>query len=70
VWRLDEDARAVAGVLFAAAGASVFEIGEDLNSISNDIVGLARFYIDDKTHAAGIVLVQGVIQTLLGRKHG
>ncbi len=66
VRRLDEDAGAVAGVLLAAAGAAVFQVVQDLQTVADDVVRLPIFQIDDEADAAGVVLVARVVQALLG----
>jgi hypothetical protein len=65
VRRLDQDAGAVASVDFAAAGAAVAEVDEDLERLLHDGVRLPPFDVDDKADTAGIVLVLGVVQPLL-----
>jgi len=57
--RLHQDARAVAGVFLAAAGAAVLEIVEDLDRLADHVVAFAAVQIDDEADAAGVVLVPG-----------
>ena len=64
VRRLDEDARAVAGVLLAAAGAAVLQVDEDRERLCRMIVRLAALQVHDEAEAAGVVLVPRVVQAL------
>jgi hypothetical protein len=66
VRHLDQDARAVARVLLAAARAAVFEVDENLERLLDDLVRAAALEVNDEAHAAGVVLVRRVVQTLLG----
>jgi hypothetical protein len=61
---LDQDARAVAGVGLAAAGAAVLQIDEHLEAALNDGVRTLSLYIDDEADATRVVLESGVIQAL------
>ena len=61
---LDQNAGAVAGFRIAAAGAAVRQIDQDLDALANDLVRFVAIEIDDKTHAAGVVLVAGIVETL------
>ena len=49
---LDEDAGAVAGVLFRTARAAVFEVEKDLDAVADDLVGLASLQIDNEANPA------------------
>jgi hypothetical protein len=42
----------------------VVEIQEDLQALADDVMGPASLDVDDKAHAARIVLVPGVIESL------
>jgi hypothetical protein len=44
------------------------KIDEKLQALADDAVGLLAFDVGDKAHAAGIMLVPGVIKTLLLRQ--
>jgi len=66
VRHLHENARAVAGVLLATAGAAVFQVVQDLERIADDVVRLAIFEIDHEADAAGVVFVARIVQALLG----
>ena len=65
---LEENAGAVAGVGFAPAGAAMVQIQEHLEGLLDDGVGLPAFDVDDKSHAAGIVLEPRVVQALFPRQ--
>ncbi len=68
VGNLDQNARAVAGLRIAAAGASVRQIDQDLNALEDDIVRLVPGDIGYKTDAASIVLLLRVIEALSRRQ--
>lgn len=61
---LDQEARAVAGVIFATAGATMVEVVKRRQAVANDLVRFPAFQIDDEAHAAAIVLVSRIVQTL------
>src|SRR5205807_10142609 len=67
VRNLDEHSGAVASFGIAAACATVREIDQDLNALLNDLVALFTVNAGDTAHAAGIILVRGMIKTL-GRR--
>src|SRR6185295_4298855 len=60
---LNQDPRAVTGVRFAAAGAAVQQVDEDLQALLDDRVGAASFDIDHEPDATRIVLVAGIVET-------
>ena len=62
--RLQQDARAVAGVFLAAAGAAVLQVEEDLDRFLHQVVRLAALEVDDEADAAGIVFELRVVQAL------
>ena len=64
---LDQDAGAVARLRIAAASAAMRQVDQDLDAFADDFVGLFAVQIDDEAHAAGVVLVLGVVQPLLER---
>ena len=68
VRHLDKDAGAVAGRRFAAARATVQEVDEDAQPLLDDGVRPAAFDVDDEADAAGVVLVDRVVQTDGGRR--
>ena len=70
VRRLDEDARAVAGVGLAAARAAVVQVQQDLQGLLNDGMGLPALDVGHESHAAGLVLELRVVQALFGRRAG
>jgi hypothetical protein len=67
---LHEDAGAVAGERIAAAGTAVGEVFEHLEPLPHDVVALHAVHVDDEAHAAGVVLIGGVVEALLGGKAG
>ena len=64
---LDQDPRAVASVVLAAAGTAVIQIHQRLQSIANQLMRLSPFQIDDESHTATVVFVTRIIETL-GRR--
>ncbi len=67
VRHLDEDARAIAGIRLAAAGAPVIEVAQHLDGLLQDAMRLAALDVDDEPHAAGLVLEPRVVEPLLSR---
>jgi hypothetical protein len=67
VGRLDENACAIAGVRFAAAGAPVVEVQQDLHGLLNNGMRLLAFDIDHETNAARFVLKLWIVKALFGR---
>ena len=65
-----QDARAVAGVGLAAAGAAMVEVAQDLQGLLHDLVGLAALHVDDEADAAGVVLELRIVKALLGGPAG
>ena len=63
VRHLHEDAGAVAGRGFAAAGAAVQQVHQDPQPLLDNRVRAAALDVDDEADAAGIVLVDGIVQT-------
>ena len=66
VRHLNQDAGAVAGVDFTAAGAAVFEVDEHLQGLPDDRVRPASLHVRHEPDAAGVVLMSRVIQALRG----
>jgi hypothetical protein len=64
VGRLDQDPRAVAGVRFAAAGAAVLQIDQDLQCLGDDAVRAFALLVHDEADAAGVAFEARVVQTL------
>ena len=67
VRHLNQDAGAVAGVGFAAAGAAVLEVDEHLQGVPDDGVRTAALRVHDEADAAGVVLVPRVVEAVGGR---
>jgi hypothetical protein len=65
VRKLQENARTVTGIRFAAAGAAMIEVDEDRKRLANDLMGLYAFHVNYEPDAAGIVLELRIIETLL-----
>jgi len=63
VGHLNQDARAVSGVRFAAAGAAVQEVDQHLQAALDDGVGARPLDVGDEADAAGIVLVARIVQS-------
>ena len=61
---LDQDARAVAGVVLAAAGAAVVEVDQRGQAVADELVRLPPLEVDDEADAAAVVLVLGVVEAL------
>ena len=62
VGKLQEHARAVAGLQVAAHGASVLQVDQDAHRVLHDPVGLSAPEVGDEAHAAGVVFVAGVVE--------
>ncbi len=62
IGHLNEDARAIAGVRLASAGAAVQQVEEDLQPLLDDSVRLPPFDVDHEADAAGIVFVAGIVE--------
>ena len=69
VGRLDQNAGAITGVGLAAARPSVFQVDEDLQRLSDDVVRPLTFDVHDEAHTTGVVFGAGLIQPLSGRRH-
>jgi hypothetical protein len=67
VGHLEQDARAVARVRLAAAGAPVQEVLEHGERLDDDVVGLPPLHVHDEADAAGVVLLPRVVESLGGR---
>src|SRR5436305_402210 len=67
---LEQDAGTVARVWLAAAGAAVQEVDQHQQALPDDRVGLATLDVHHEAHAAGVVLVRGVVQALRGNLVG
>ena len=61
---LDQDAGAVAHQLVGTHGAAVIQVLEDLECTLHDFMGLVALDVRHETHAAGVVLVRTVVQTV------
>ena len=64
VRNLNQDARAVAGIVFASACAAMVEIVERGQAVADDLVRFPAFQVDDEAHPAAIVFVSRVVQPL------
>ena len=61
---LDQEARAVAGIVLASTRAAMVEIIERGQAVADDLVRFPAFQVDDEAHPAAIVFVSRVVQTL------
>ena len=68
VGNLDQDARAVAGLRIAPAGAAMRQIDQDLDALQDDVVRLAALDAGDKADAASVMLVLRAVKPL-SRRH-
>ena len=59
-----------AAIGLAAGGATVVEVGQDLQRLLENLVGLAAVEIGDEADAARVVLVGRVIHSCGGWEHG
>ena len=65
-WHLHQDAGPVSRVVFAATRAAVLEVDQDPHGVVDQLMRRDSLDIRDKSHAAGVVLIRGVIQPLGG----
>ena len=65
VGHLHQDAGAVPGVRVGAAGAAMFEVDEEVESLADDGVRAHAFDVRDEADAAGVVFVAGPIEASL-----
>ena len=70
VGELEQDARAVASVDLAAAGASVVEVHQDGEGLLDDIMRTLALHLANEADAAGVMLKLGVVKTLFFGKSG
>ena len=68
VRRLNENARPITSVGFAATGATMVEIEKDLESLLDNGVRFAALNIDDETDTARLMLELRIVQTFFGRR--
>ena len=64
VGNLNQDARAVARLRIAARRAAMGEVDEDLKALADDVVAFFAANAGDQAHAAGVVLIAWMIETL------
>jgi hypothetical protein len=64
VWDLDEDSGAITGFRVAAAGAPMSQADEYPNSLFDDLVALVASDARNKAHAASVMLMPGIVQSL------
>ena len=67
---LNQDSSSIAGVLFAAFGAAMLQVHENLKRPPNDVIRFASCDIDYKTDATCVVLELRIVQTLFRRQCG
>ena len=64
IGQLDQDARAVAGLRVAAAGATMLEALEDLDSLADQVVGSLAPDVRHEADTTGVVLLGRVVEAL------
>ena len=68
VRNLDQDAGAVAGLRVAARSAAMGQVDQNLDALADDLVAFFAADAGDQAHAAGIVLIAWMVETLWLRK--
>ena len=68
VRNLNQNARAIAGLRIAAAGAAMRQIDQNLNALQDDVVRLPALDIGDKADAASVMLVLRAVKSLSRRQ--
>lgn len=68
MWNLDQQPGTVTGFGVAATSAAMCQVDEDLNSLLNNLMTPVTTNTGDKTDAAGVMLMRGVIKTLRRRQ--
>ena len=63
-----QNARTVARVRFAAASAAVVHVAQNFLGIDENLMAAFALDVSDETHAARIMLVGRVVQSLLRRR--
>ena len=61
---LDEDARAVAGIGFTTASATMIEVEQNAERLADDVVGFLTFDIDEETDAASFMFELRIVEAL------
>ena len=64
VRHLNENARAVAGVRFAADRAAMIQVDENLQGVAHQLVRLLALHVDDEAQPARIVLELRIVESL------
>jgi len=67
---LEKNAGAVAGIVFAAAGATMVEVDEDLERLTDDVMRFAALNVNQETNAAGVMFELWVVEALFPRCNG
>ena len=67
IGHLNQNARAIALQLVGADRATVRQVLQNLEALDDDVVALAPLNVGDKTHAAGVVFMFGIVQALCVR---
>ena len=68
IGNLNQTASAIANHGICTHSAAMIDIEQDLQALTHDIMGLGALDIGNKTNAASIMLVAGIVQTLLNRQ--
>ena len=64
VGNLDQDPRTIAGVVLAAAGATVIQVHKRRQSIPDQLMRFPPLQVDDEPHPATVMFVARIIQAL------
>jgi hypothetical protein len=64
VWDLNQDARAIARFGIASASTAMRQVDEHLETFLDNRVALLSANARDKTHAAGVVFIQRIVEAL------
>jgi hypothetical protein len=64
MWSLNQDTGAVAAVRFATRRATMLQVEQYFECVSDNLMRSASFDVSDKTHATSVVLVAWVVETL------
>ena len=64
---LKQNASAITGIGFAAAGTAMVQIYKDRQRLFDNFMGLFAFNINDKTNPAAVFLKRGIVKPLLLR---
>ena len=66
IGNLNQNARPIAHQRIGANRAPMVEIAKNEQALADDLVGFAALDMGDKTNAAGVVFVSGIVEALGG----